>query len=94
MLLIIIELKQDGMPPLAYLSQGFRRLLRRYPSKRFYGRVAMIHGTGFSLSIMKSFLGLLQSVMGKGVDRRFFARSERAEADAWLLSHVPTTSNL
>jgi hypothetical protein len=84
-LILLIEVSPIGIPPLAYLSRCYQDLLKLHENKQFHARIAYLYGTNILLSIVISFFALIRNA--KYVERRFFRRHERAQAEAWLLKN-------
>jgi hypothetical protein len=86
-LILLVELRQGGMPPLAYLSRIYQDMLRTHAPKQIQARIAYLYVGGFVMPIVSSFFRLIRNA--KLVERRFYHVSERAEAEAWLLDNIP-----
>jgi hypothetical protein len=82
-LLLMVELAQNGMPPLAYLSQHYQALLKRHTTKRFQARLAYVYSGGFMMPIVQSIFSLIRNA--PQVQRQYFPISDKARAEAWLL---------
>lgn len=82
-LLLMVELAQSGMPPLAHLSHHYQLLLKRHSSKQLHARIAYVYTGGFMLPIVRSIFSLIRSA--SHVQRQYFPIDERDRAMAWLL---------
>jgi hypothetical protein len=85
-LIVLVELRQSGMPPLAYLSRCYQDLLKLHAPKQLRARIAYVYVGGFVMPIVTSIFRLIRNATL--VERRFFPMHERAEAEAWLLEAV------
>lgn len=92
MIFVLIELRQPGMPPIAYMVQRYREFIKAHKHHLPTVRTAYLYRTGFIISIVRSFLRLIQPP--KQSNRRFFPINERTQAEAWLLEEpTPTPVN-
>jgi hypothetical protein len=82
-LAILIELREPGMPPVAYMAGRYRDLLIKYPGRLPDARIAYVHTEGFLITVLRTFLMLLPT--RNAIQRRFFYTSQRTQAEAWLL---------
>ena len=82
-LLLMVELAQSGMPPLAHLSHHYQLLLKRHATKQLHARIAYVYTGGFMLPIVRSIFSLIRNA--SHVQRQYFPISERDQAMAWLL---------
>lgn len=82
-MLLMVELAQSGMLPLAYLSQHYQALLKRHTTKQFHARIAYVYTGGFMMPIVKSIFSLIRNA--SHVQRQYFPISDKAHAEAWLL---------
>lgn len=80
---VLIELRETGMPPAAYMANGYRDLLLKYDTSLPNVRVVYLYKGGFFLPIARSFTRLLPE--RHQIQRRFFHVNERAQAEAWLV---------
>lgn len=87
-LAFLIELRQPGMPNVAYMSSRYRSNMTRYQHEPPPARVAYLYTSGFVFSMVSALL----SVAAKQYDfqQRFFHTSERPEAEEWLLGRDAT----
>ena len=83
-LILLVELRQTGMPPLAYLSRTYQDMLKTHPTDRFHARIAYLYLGGFVMPIVASFFRLIRNA--SHVERRFYNVKDRAEAEEWLLT--------
>lgn len=81
----LIELRQAGMPPVAYMSNRYRANAALYQQKLPPARVAYVYTSGFVFSMVSALLSL--APQGYEFQQQFFPISERAEAEAWLVGH-------
>jgi hypothetical protein len=82
---MLIELREVGMPPIAYLSGRYRDLMMTYKAKLPDVRVVSLYQGGFMVSILRAFLTIMPE--RHDVHRRFLHVTERAAAEAWLMDH-------
>jgi hypothetical protein len=82
-LLLMVELAQSGMPPLAHLSHNYQLLLKSHPTKQLHARIAYVYTGGFMLPIVRSIFSLIRNA--SHVQRQYFPISQRDQAIAWLL---------
>lgn len=87
-LAFLIELRQAGMPNVAYMSHRYRINMMRYQHEPPPARVAYLYTSGFVFSMVSALL----AVAAKQYDfqQRFFHTSERPEAEEWLLGRDET----
>lgn len=85
-LVVLVELRQSGMPPLAYLSRCYQDLLKMHAPKQLRARIAYVYVGGFVMPIVSSIFRLIRNATL--VERRFYPIGEKAEAEAWLLEAV------
>ena len=85
---VLIELREPGMPPAAYMANGYRDLLLNYDTPLPSVQVGYIYSGSFLLSMARTFTMLLP--VRHQIQRRFFHISERAQAEAWLLAEADT----
>jgi hypothetical protein len=84
----LIELRQPGMPNVAYMSHRYRANMTRYHHEPPPARVAYIYTSGFVFSMVSALLAL--AAKQYDFQQRFFHVSEREEAEAWLLGRDAT----
>lgn len=82
---MLIELREVGMPPIAYMSGRYRDLMMSYKGQLPDVRVVYLYQGGFMVSIVRAFLAIMPE--RHDVQRRFLPMSERASAQAWLVEH-------
>lgn len=83
---MLIELREFGIPPVAYLAGRYRDIVASHSGIMPGARVAYLYRGGL-ISIMRAFFPLVPDP--NVVHRRFFHVSERAQAEAWLLDDNP-----
>jgi hypothetical protein len=86
---MLVELREPGMPPVAYMMQRYREFIKVHKDHLPAIRTAYLYRTGFILSMVRSFMRLL--TMPKQSNRRFFPIAEREQAEAWLLEEEQPT---
>jgi hypothetical protein len=91
-LAILIELREPGMPPIAYMASRYYDLLVKYPGRLPDARIAFVHREGLAISIIRTFLSLLPN--RNTIERRFFYMHERDEAERWLLEVIEPAANV
>jgi hypothetical protein len=82
---MLIELREVGMPPIAYMSGRYRDLMMTYKGQLPDVRAVYLYQGGFMISIVRAFLAIMPE--RHDVQRRFLHISERATAEAWLVGH-------
>jgi hypothetical protein len=87
---VLIELREPGMPPVAYMVQRYRDFIKVHKEHLPAVRTAYLYRTGFIISVVRSFLRLITTP--KQTNRRFFPISDRAQAEAWLLNEAKPDS--
>ena len=87
---VLIELRQAGMPPVAYMSGRYRDFLIRYKGNLPPTRFVYLYTSGFMVSIVRTFLAFIPE--RNTVQRQSFHVSEREKAETWLLDEVESTS--
>jgi hypothetical protein len=85
-LVVLVELRHSGMPPLAYLSRCYQDLLKLHAPKQLRARIAYIYVGGFVMPIVSSIFRLIRNA--NLVERRFYPIGEKAAAEAWLLESI------
>jgi hypothetical protein len=83
MLRLLIELRQPGMPPVAYMMQRYRDFIKSNKERMPKTRAVYLYRSGLMTSLARSFIGLISE--RKHGNRRFFPIAEREQAEAWLL---------
>lgn len=84
----LIELRQGGMPNVAYMSNRYRSNMTRYDHKPPPARVAYVFTSGFVFSMVSALLSL--AAKQYEFQQRFFPISERQTAEEWLLGRDAT----
>jgi len=77
---LLLDWRQSGIPPLQYAFQRVREYLQKHPSEGD-GRTAIVYDYGALVSLMQSFVRLLDS----DSRTRLFPADQHAAAIAWLL---------
>lgn len=80
-ILTLYDNTQAGMLPMNYGLQRSKEIMRKYPN-RPPSRVAFLFPSGFIISLVEAFVGILRS---RKDAVRFFQADRREEAIAWLL---------
>lgn len=78
-LLLLTDLRPDGLPPFSYALQEARKVFRELPAPPM--RAAYIYNKSRFLTIILNFFRLL----GLGSTREFFEGDKEIEAIDWLL---------
>ena len=73
---------RHGLPPLQYAFQRTQALLKKYPKRTDFSRVAYLHMPGAVITLVQTFISLFRL---KQSSNRFFTSGQREEAIAWLL---------
>jgi hypothetical protein len=84
----LIELRQPGMPNVAYMTNRYRSNMTLYQHELPPARVAYVYTSGFVFSMVSALLSL--AAKQYDFQQRFFHVSEREEAEAWLLGRDAT----
>jgi hypothetical protein len=78
----LLELRQAGMPNVAYMANRYRANAARYQQKLPPARVAYIYKSGFVFSMVSALLALAPQQYE--YQQRFFQANDRDEAVIWL----------
>lgn len=84
----LIELRQAGMPNVAYMSSRYRVNMAKYQDNLPPARVAYVYNSGFVFSMVSALLSL--AAKQYDFQQRFFPSSERQAAQDWLLGRDAT----
>jgi hypothetical protein len=87
----LIELRQAGMPNVAYMSSRYRVNMTRYHHEPPPARVAYVYTSGFVFSMVSALLSL--AAKQYDFQQRFFPITEREAAEEWLLGQDATLPN-
>ena len=83
MLRLIINMSENGIPPVTYLSRRIKETLDELPH-RLPSRTAMIHDSHSMVTILAD--AAVRLMASAQIDKvRFFTQSHREEAIAWVL---------
>jgi hypothetical protein len=80
-LLLLFDLRPDGMPPIADMFTALRRTFGPHAHSRRHMRVAFLYRSGAIVSVLTIFLNALRL----DVSRRYFMDGQEETAIAWLL---------
>jgi hypothetical protein len=84
----LIELRQAGMPNVAYMTNRYRSNMALYQHELPPARVAYVYTSGFVFSMVSALLSL--AAKQYDFQQRFFHTSERQTAEDWLLGRDAT----
>jgi hypothetical protein len=84
----LIELRQAGMPNVAYMTNRYRANTVLYQQPLPPARVAYVYTSGFVFSMVSALLSL--AAKQHDFQQRFFHISDREAAEEWLLGQDAT----
>ena len=84
----LIELRQAGMPNVAYMTNRYRANMALYQQQLPPARVAYVYTSGFVFSMVSALLSL--AAKQYEFQQRFFHVSDREAAEEWLLGRDAT----
>jgi len=84
----LIELRQAGMPNVAYMTNRYRANMTLYQQQLPPARVAYVYTSGFVFSMVSALLSL--AARQHDFQQRSFPISERQAAEDWLLGRDAT----
>lgn len=87
----LIELRQAGMPNVAYMANRYRANIAKYDHELPPARVAYVYTSGFVFSMVNALISLAPK--SYVFQQRFFHREERQDAEIWLLGKDATIPN-
>lgn len=87
----LIELRQGGMPPVAYMTNRYRANQALYQQNLPPARVAYVYTSGFVISMVSALLSLASRQYD--FQQRFFHISDRQAAEDWLIDRDATIPN-
>jgi hypothetical protein len=82
-ILVMIELRHTGMPPVTYMMLRYRDFVKTHRARLPKVRIVYLYRPGFVISLVQSFIELISE--RKYAHRRFFPIAEKEQAEAWLL---------